>query len=735
MPMRTSRILLAAALVFVGLIGASEAGQFLVVVRASATAIGGALIVVFLVRAPSRHDRLDLAVLVALLTFLLTCVTSAMPRLSLDTATSAVAYAAAFYVARDAVSDEGGRRLATTVLGLMGALIGIGYFIGWSMAWLRWAAVPGAGIPPVGLALPPAPFGHHYLVGTMAAILLPACIAVARRPVIWPVGLAGTVAGLAVVVMSGSRTVWLSIGVALIVVAGLGGYRVAVSRWRWVVGAVLAALAGAALLGAGLIQRLATTSTVEGRLEIYAASLDRWLDAPLMGHGPGTYSAQMTLAGHDELLTHGHNALVQMLVEGGLVGAAGLVLLVVAVVMAALRHRPRNTTAIAGLTVFGVAALTDNPTVFGFLVVPAMAWAALACPREPGPMVAPARWMTRLNLGLAAMAAVAVVAFLGAAWVYESAARRADVGDTKGVITALEIATGLDPGHPLYQRDLAIWRLADGAPEAARKLLERAIGANPADPAAQRAAALVAAASGDPDGLAVARSLVDLRSEDPAGLLTLAYVARQLGDEATAANGLVQALRYEPWIAASEAWQTEFGDGAEAVLQDANASWTSDPSGAEQHEQARAWLASMVGAPLDSSAVSATDAAASAVIDCRTEDALALLGPTSESQLDSGSLLIRILAARAEGEPADDYITLAGLRSPFNAFVASNEVAGTSPFAALGYDVQFYGRRAIPLPGDALLFPSAESGLSAWLRDPVAAADRGAPESGLAACR
>jgi O-antigen ligase len=733
MPMRLPRVVLAGALVFAGLVGGSEAGQFLVAVRAIAAAIGGVIIAAYLLQAPRRHDRLDLAVLLGLLAFLTACVTSSIPRLSFDAATTAVAYAAAFYVARDAVSDADGRRLAITVLGLMGALVAIGYFAAWSAAWLRWASVPGAGIPPVGLALPPAPYGHHYLVGTLAAILLPACVAHARRPLVWPIGVAGSIAGIAVVLMSGSRTVWLSLVVALVVAVATGA-RLRRPAWRWVLPALAVALVGFALVGGDLVRRLATTSTVESRLEIYAASVERWLDAPLLGHGPGTYSAQMVLAGHDELLTHGHNALVQMLVEGGALGLAGLLVIVGAVTVTALRRRPRDTVGLAGMSMFAAAALTDNPTVFGFLVVPAIAWASIACPREPGPMRTASRWASRSTLGLAGAGAVAVLATIGAAWFYEAAGPAAARGDSRAVVAALRTATALDPSHALYQRGLGAWLLADGAVDAALDRLERAVEANPADPAARRAVAIAAASTGDGAALAVAQRLVDLQPEDVASQLTLAYVARELGDSATMGLALHHALRLEPWMTASQPWHEMFGDDVGSALRSAHASWSAQPlDRQDEHGRARAWLAAMVGDASDVTDVPA--AAAAATIDCRLEDALRLLGPTADSGLDAQWLMARVLVARAAGEPVDDYLTLASLRWPILVFLSTADVEGASPFLGLAFDVQVYGRRPIAAPARLPVFPTSESGFSAWLRDPVAAADRGAPDSGLAACR
>jgi tetratricopeptide (TPR) repeat protein len=443
----------------------------------------------------------------------------------------------------------------------------------------------------------------------------------------------------------------------------------------------------------------------------------------------------MTVAGYHELLTHGHNALIQMMVEGGLVGLAGMFVVAGAIGVAALRRERRNTTALAGLTIFAVACMTDNPSVFPFLVVPAIVWAALASPREELRVTSTTRWIRWTTLGLAAAAGLAAVAAIGGAWFYERAAAAAQRGDATAVIAALRTATSLDPEYPLYQRDLGVWLLSEGRVVEARDRLEHARKANPGDPAAHRAAALAAAEAGDTNALSIARRALELRDDDAANLLTVAYIAQKQGDSVAAREALQLALRYEPWMAATDTWGVEFDRDVGPILAAASQSWQPVVQSDPEHHQAQAWLAAMVGEPVQAADVNRPDAAAAETIWCRPEDALERLGPGSGATMSGSWLLTRILIARVGGDPVDDFVALAGLRRPIVAFLATHDVAGASPFTALAHDAQFYGRRAIKPPDSLPVFPSAESGLSAWLRDPVAAADRGAPDSGLAACR
>jgi hypothetical protein len=303
------------------------------------------------------------------------------------------------------------------------------------------------------------------------------------------------------------------------------------------------------------------------------------------------------------------------------------------------------------------------------------------------------------------------------------------------VLSALQIAATLDPSHPLYQRDLGSWELSAGSLEQARGHLARATLANPADMAAWRASAVAAAEAGDAVATSLAEEAVRMRNDDAINLLTLAYVLGLNGDETAQRQVLVQALRYHPWMTATDAWHATFGGDVSTLVRDAGAQWRADPADGTEHAMARAWLGAMDGDPLGpTDDLADRYAAAALAIDCRPDDALLLLGSPSSSDFDSEWLIIRILVGRIAGEDVTNYVTLAELRIPVVAFLATNELDGASPYAAIAHDLQFYGRRAVTPTGD-LLLPSTEAGLSAWLTKPLAAARIGAPESRLSECR
>jgi hypothetical protein len=170
-------------------------------------------------------------------------------------------------------------------------------------------------------------------------------------------------------------------------------------------------------------------------------------------------------------------------------------------------------------------------------------------------------------------------------------------------------------------------------------------------------------------------------------------------------------------------------------VSDAYRSWQSDDELSARNLKARAWLAGMIGAAPPDGATPALRAE-TAVLACRTTEAdheLAELVGQRATELET--LEARLLFEKAYGDVSPTKVeTLIRLRDPGLADLIAHQAVGASPVWSFFYDNRYYDRRAItPPPGPVL--PTLASGLSAWLRDPVAAADRGAPESGLAKCR
>ncbi len=401
-----SRLLLACLLLFAVFLGATQLGRLSTEIRAIAAITGGVLVVLYLRNLPRSNDLTDRLVLAGLLLFLLTCITSSAPRASFEAATTALAYVAAFYLARGVFADERNRRMAITLLGLLGVVIGLIYLVMWGSIWIRWVSIPGAGIPPFELRLPALLYFHQYVVGMMAILLLPATVALARRPVIWPLGIIGTVSCFLVAVMSGGRTVWLA-GVVAGIVALLGtrAIRPSLPRRPVVIVALALGLIGLAVIAGQLWARIGDTETIALRLGIWGTALSHWLDSVLVGFGPGSFARELGATGYYSTyfidVPHGHNILVQTLFEGGIVGLVGLGLVIAGVIVGAARAGTTYWSAAAAMAFVAVASLTDMPMAFPFLVVVLIVWAALASPRAPrrprshGPPCRSHRWPWR----------------------------------------------------------------------------------------------------------------------------------------------------------------------------------------------------------------------------------------------------------------------------------------------------------------------------------------------------
>lgn len=740
----TGRMVLAAALIFVVLVGGTDAGRYITAVRALTAAIGAAFVVTWLIRAPRETDRVDRLALGSLLLFLLACVTSQFPRMSFDAAVSATAFTAALFIGRRAVSNAATHAFAITLMGLIGLVVAVVFAVLWGLVWARWISIAGS-LPPLDLILPVGPYRQYHVVGMTVALLLPAQAVLARRREARGLGIVGLVASSAVIVMSGSRTIWLAVAVVSVAALALFIARHGTSLRRRLPGPAIAlfvilGVTGAVVVGGIVLTRLLGTSTIELRAVLWQHSLDRWLTDPLTGTGPGSFSSSLTLSGffgaYNGVGRHADNALIQALSEAGLVGLGSLGLLAAALLVGARRNAVGAP--IAGLALLAMMSLTDNPTDSAHLVVIGIAWMALATPTTtPQPASTRIRWLQAPVFLAAAIVGVVVTMHLVAAVNYDRAVSASTQADGSQVRDALTTAVALDPSYALYRRNRAAWLLADGQTDVAVLESRQAVALNPGDATAWRVAAMAAATSGNRSLAArLAARATELRTLDPVNAETQAYLALREDKADAVRTALTVALRWNPWVAGDQSFSSTYADAdVGELVRAARESWITLPDTTGRQEPAQAWLAAMVGEPMESSQLTLIDAAASAVIDCnlasakvQTED----LSPSEGSTADA--LLVRILVLRAGKEPTNQVLALAALRWPLLGLMAGSDLPGRSPMADAEEDARLYSRNAITAPRGSPSLPTFESGLSAWLREPRQAAARGAPDSGLAEC-
>jgi tetratricopeptide (TPR) repeat protein len=334
------------------------------------------------------------------------------------------------------------------------------------------------------------------------------------------------------------------------------------------------------------------------------------------------------------------------------------------------------------------------------------------------------------------MVGVATIATLGASWAHDRATDAAAAGDGRNVLSSLYTATRLDPSFALYHRERGVWLQATRDLPAALAELTTAMSLNPSDAVAYRATALLYAELGLRDeAIALVSTKVALEETHIENALTLALINSRFGDADGERAALVLAVRRAPWLTAAPDWPAAFPDAMpDEILLDAFLSWQGNGAASARSLPARTWLAALTSgrSPADASLPLELQGA---VLSCRLRAAEQTLSGLGNAARQLDALQARLLFETAfGGTHRTEITTLIRLRNPGLAGGISEAVGGISPVWSSFYDNRYYDQLAI-LPATVFALPTAASGLSAWLRDPVSAADRGAPGSGLAECR
>jgi O-antigen ligase len=740
---------LAAALVYMVLLGGTDAGKLDTWVRALNALLGAAMILLWIREARRGIDLVDAAVTVAILGFLVTCLTSRFPRESLDAATGALAYGSAFCVARRALREPRNRHLLIEALATCGLAIALVFGVAWGAVWLEWLSLNGfASLPPLDLRLPAGIHRHYYAVVILLSLLLPALVVCLSRPRLRYAAAAAIGVAAALVVMSGSRTVWLALtltGAALALVA----FR-RPSRRALLIGlAVAAAGLVAVWLGIAdpLLRRVLAFATVEARFAIWEESLEAWRLSPWVGLGPGSFSEAMSLVGLFDRLEdvgrHADNAAIQQLAESGILGLVLVGLPVGAILALAFRRAARRggglaRAGFAGIVLFVASAITNNPSDYANSVLIVIAWAALAVPfgaargvAHPAPMRAGV--MSRLSVAGGSVVLAATASTLLAAVAYDAAAGRLLAGDRAGAVAALGTAVALDPTFALYVRELGANHLALGEAASATTHLQAAVAANHADPTALRSLALSLSSQGrHAEAIAAAQLAVERKSEDPVNRLMLAHVAERGAAGSVASDALVHVIEADPWIVAAPSWRQSFPGGADlrTLVAAAADKWGSGRGSAPRQTIEPAWLVGLTGRQdLASEAVNHFPAATASTramvlaLGCRVPEAVAMLASaTPDEQTTIQYHTTKLIIGRLADDPdIEALIRLAELRHPLLGTLARERIAGSSPTSGPSEDFRLYERRSLPAVGH-LRFPTADEGLSVWLQRPAAAA-------------
>ncbi len=566
------------------------AGQYggvnLAPLRLSSVLISAAVLLAFIV-AGWRHERWRLrtrlwpAIAAVLAALVVTTVTSRNQRISLDFLGYAVLLAGLYLLLVALLRDDGmRRRIGVLMVGLTIAVCG--WYL-WDVisAWAAWWQMVGrVTLPSLRPEFDGLTFGNPGGVAAMAVLT-----GLSAAGHLTGSGRRGSVAAgvLAVVVVlvvliSGTRGAWVASGatavVGAVLAAGLGGarapLRAALARWqgRAAAGAgLLAALAGLAVLGPGIVSRVLNSGD-GGRISYWLAAIRMFLAAPLTGVGPGMWAPErirFTVAPEiDYYIGHAHNVYLNTAAELGLVGlAAGVAVVVVAgrLVIEALRGREAvrrrwAIVAVLGATYFGVHQLFDVFVgVPGALFVFAVPFAfldatALDTGVEGEPAVAPRRG---LLAGTLSLAVVLTVAWTG--WNERPALQFADgeaaaaAGDWTTAAADSKAAAQADPSMAPYRLMTGLGALHEGQSGTAD--LEAAAALDDM-PNAWLNLAFVDVEAGDRAGATTAlNAAMRLGDQQPALLVPAGVVAERLGETNQADRWFASALGAIPRIAAA----------------------------------------------------------------------------------------------------------------------------------------------------------------------------------------
>lgn len=730
---------LVGALAYMVIFGGTGPGELHPVLRLTNAALGAGLAAALLLLAPRRADRVDLAVVGALLLFALAGVLSSFPRQSFDAVLAALAYAAAFYLARGLLADERARaRLVATMVGLSLAITLV-FAAAWLPAYVELWRLTGV-VPALDIPWSAGPWGHRYDAVLLLALLYPAWWlgrpSALRQAAATVVGFVG----LLLLLIAGSRTIWIAVAAAVGVV--LVPWFVGLLRRRSHVrlaAAAVAALGVVALIVIGstpFVDRLLRLETAGARLAMWRPLIELWTDAPLAGVGPGSFPWALQLTSYFDTNAHAprhpDSVLFQILPEAGLLGVAAIVVTLAGLGWAVARSGSWLARWVLALAV--VASIGNNPTDFAFLVVPGIAWAAYAVPRadpvEPAAVHRPSR---AYLMGVSVTSALIVAAYastLFAALKYEEARAAVGRGAPAVALSAMETAAAFDPGMALYARQAGA--LSDTTQHATQRL-EATVMLNPSDDVGWRALSLSREAARKPglSGEAIQRA-VEVQRSDYLNLLLAARHARLTGRPDEAMANLAEVVHAWPGIVAAPGWQDMVPEGmSTAEVVDAAAdrwvrgysilSW--EPGDQGLLLAAMSGRSDVLRSALDRSPWGERETAGFLALAGCDVDASSLLKSPVEAELRR-SIYWSLRVRKAHERGAEDRVAARVLQLMSGGGQGSAPLLTNPLGEGQGWSADRWGYRRYPLqlPAGSVMLPTPEVGKGRWLSDPAGAA-------------
>jgi O-antigen ligase/tetratricopeptide (TPR) repeat protein len=720
--------------------------------------IAAAVVALYLLRAQRRADRFDLLILAAVCLFAVGAIFSEYPRQSFDSVLGMLAAAAALFFLRDVMTRSVTRRLMLVAFMSLSAVLTIITALKWLLPWLQWWSLTDwTLVPPLGMNFSAEPWGHRHDVALLLAMLYPAWWMGQRSPLRAGAAILIGAVDIVLIVIGGSRMVWLAIlGAGAIVLAPSAVRAIGLhKRHDMALGATaLLLVIGAVAIGmtGPVAERLLGGASLAERTAMWGPLVGAWSERPFVGSGLGSFPWILQGTGYFDTYSfsprHPDSAIVQQLAEGGLVGVMAMAIVVGSTAWQMTRSRSRAAT--WAIAAFAIAALAGNPTDFDFMVVVTVAWLAYACPHQPtaaGMTTAVRRSaLGYLMVGAAIVVGIAYAATVGSAVAYSVARARVSEGDLPAASAALRLAATMDPGLALYPRQLGTIALLEGDPGPAVAYLEAAVKLNPADDLAWRTLAIAYDEAGRrlDSAAAIDMAIRDQRS-DPANML-LALRAQQRGGDYVATRALAaEIVQAWPAIVASPGWHELAGNemAPDDVARSAGARWDQHLSSPEPLFAQPLMLRALTGLPgpptADESRFSLPLAGAYlSAMRCDTDagDRLRRTSDQDRRQATYWALSRRVaqLEGLDGGRYARMYTTMTG-----DPILEAEDEPALGPFDENGSrgssaDRWGYRRPAIDWPPSRFDLPSPREGFALWHLDPHAAAAAAATE-GVRACR
>jgi O-antigen ligase len=728
---------------YLTLVGGAPGTEFNGWVRALNWAIALTLIVRWVTTDPRSHDATDRGMLLALLGFLAACVLSEFPRQSFDAALQATALVAGFHFARRMPGREG-RASIEVAAGWLCVGVSILVCVAWGTGWVEWLLVSGGVSPPLSLPLNTGPFGHRHDVGLLVVLLGPALWSPPFRKR-RAVSILGTALVAAIVLIDSSRNVEVALLAATAVVFATSRRRPTARALRIAgVVAVAGAISAAALLVLSpvLMSRVANVANLLTRFTLWGEAGQVWVVHPLAGIGPGAFPFSYMMTDHFRFSLfdprHPDNAVVQLLVEAGVLGLGAAVVCVATFVRAAGGRYHAEPRAAWAILVFAFATLGANPTDFVFLLTPLVVWAAILVPASGGAVSAqkthlagvPAlRGLRVIRTSGLAILAVAI-AFAGAAGISYELGRGAYLrGDNVSADSALGISVALDPSLAIYRRERASLAFARGDLSHAVSGYRQSLRISPLDPVAWRGLALALIQAGDiRSAVDAADQAVDLMFLSPQNQLVRAATAR--GDPLAFDRAMRVVLQSAPWFAVISWEHTALGFADRArTVRDAVDPVPSPASGGDPFlgEELLAIIAdradvAVAMAPEVGQFTRGSAAALAAVAECDAGRSLDLLQNASKSEIEAaGYWIVRALVLAASDKAGAERDRAAALSLRFFGLSAGRGPSTETALAGNISDAWRYRRTSFEVAAPGAVLPSGGAGMWGLLTDPKGA--------------